>query len=235
MLQPFGPDVWFHDYDLFLPGGIHFPGRMTVVRLPGEGELWLHSPIPIDDDLAHELDALGPVRHIVAPNKVHHLHVPAAMARYPEARVWGAPGLYKKRKDIAFTDKLTADAPQFWSSVLEQHVVGGAPWVNEVVFFHRPSTTLIVTDLVFNVYECKGLLSPLVFRMAGAYRRLAQSRLLRRSVKDRAAFANSGRTVLTWDFDRVLMAHGRPLAPFEGQPSPKDQLCKALAWMLEGG
>ena len=47
--------------------GFEFGTRMTVIRL-GSGELFLHSPIPINERLKAEIDALGGVKYIVAPN-----------------------------------------------------------------------------------------------------------------------------------------------------------------------
>ena len=113
--------------------------------------------------------------------------------------------------------------------------VEGAPWVNEVAFLHRPSKTLVVTDLVFNVHGARGL-SPLVFRMVGAWKKLAQSRLFRSQVKDREAFAAAGRQILDWDFDAVLMAHGEPVTGVDANGrDPKQRLRAALSWMvLEG-
>src|SRR5207253_182649 len=50
---------------------IHYPTRMAVIRLSGGG-LFLWSPIPLTDGLRAEVDALGEVSHIVAPNSLHH-------------------------------------------------------------------------------------------------------------------------------------------------------------------
>src|SRR5690242_14804067 len=47
--------------------GFEFGARMTVVRLPGGG-LFLHSPIALTPELRRELDALGPVRCVIAPS-----------------------------------------------------------------------------------------------------------------------------------------------------------------------
>lgn len=103
------------------------------------------------------------------------------------------------------------------------------------MFAHRASGALIITDLVFNVHEFKGLMAPLVFRMVGAYRRLAQSRLYRTQVKDREAFAASGKAIFALEFDKVVMAHGDPLIePNVDGVSPREQLEHALAWMLAG-
>ena len=51
---------------------------MTVVRLPNS-ELWVHSPIPLTDALAGEVQQLGRVAHLIAPN------------RFPLATVTPAP------------------------------------------------------------------------------------------------------------------------------------------------
>src|SRR5688572_5344581 len=85
---------------------LHVRLRMGVVALP-TGGLLLYSPVPIDDALADDLARLGPVEHIVAPNKWHHLHAAAAKLRYPAATLWAAPGLRDKRKDVAFDADLS--------------------------------------------------------------------------------------------------------------------------------
>lgn len=63
MLRELTPGVWEALDDLFLPGGLHFPVRMTVVRVAGGG-LWVHSPIGIDDATAAQLADLGRVEHM---------------------------------------------------------------------------------------------------------------------------------------------------------------------------
>jgi hypothetical protein len=62
--------------------------------------------------------------------------------------VYGAPGLPQKRPDLRFDDILS-DTPQVeWRGQVEQHLFRGAPPLNEVVFFHPTTRTLILTDLV---------------------------------------------------------------------------------------
>ncbi len=228
MLTQYAEDLWFSEHDLFMPGGVHFRGRMTAARLPGGG-LWLHSPVPINDALASELAALGPVAHLVAPNRLHHLHLPAAIARYPEARVWGAPGLAAKRPDVRFDEVLGEAAPGAWEGALDQAFIGGCGWINEVVFLHRASRTLIVTDLVFNIHRAANLRTRWVLTMTGAWGRLAQSRLWWVTTRDRAAAAESLERVLAWDFDRLLMAHGDPI-----DSGARGRLPEALRRMLGG-
>lgn len=83
-LQPLADDLWTVRAPLKL-GGLEIGTRMTVARL-ADGSLWLHSPVRPTADLTKELDALGPVRHIVAPSKMHHLFLMPFAEKYPEAR-----------------------------------------------------------------------------------------------------------------------------------------------------
>ena len=132
--------------------GVHLPLRMTVLRV--DGGLWLVSPIAIDDALADELSALGEVHALVAPNLLHHAHVEAAKRRYPEARLLGAPGLAAKRPALPWdgavdTGSLAGD--------LQGRRIEGADKLSEVVLWHVPSATLVVTDAVFNIPEARGM------------------------------------------------------------------------------
>lgn len=204
-LNRLADDLWEARDTLRMPGGVVFPLRMTVLRAGGGLVLW--SPIRIDDALAAELDALGPVTHLVGPNQFHHLHLPRARERYPEATLLGAPGLAAKRPDIAFDGELAAGAPLLPG--LDPVAIEGVPKLNEVVLLHRPSRSLVVTDLVFHILEAQGLMSWFVFRVvAGTLGRCGQSRLLRLVTKDRAAHGASIERLLEEDFDRLVMAHG---------------------------
>jgi hypothetical protein len=225
-LAPITRELWGATHDHVMSGVVHFPGRMTVARL-ASGALWLCSPIPIDDALAAELDALGPVAFLVAPNRLHHLHLPAAIARYPDAEVWAAPGLPEKRKDIAFHGVLHDDAAPAWADELPHVFLAGSPWMNEVVFLHRASRSLVITDLMFNLYDVRGWFTRLVLRMVRAYRRPGQSRLVRVTTRDRDAFAHSLRRMLAWEIDRIVVAHGEIVAD-----DPKPTLARTLTWVL---
>ena len=190
--------------------GLDFSGKMTIVRL-GNDRLWLHAPIPISDALAEELAALGEVAHLVAPNRYHHLYAGMAKERYPAAGLFGAPGLDVKRKDLHFDQMLEATPPSSWGDAFEVIPLQGAPAFQEVVFFHRPTHTLIATDLFMNVHHCEGTLSRLFYRVEGCYRRFSIPHSWRFMRKDRAAFAESARRIAALDIERVVMAHGESL------------------------
>jgi hypothetical protein len=184
--------------------GLVLPIRMMVVRLP-DGSLVLVSPIPMDEALAAEVGSLGEVRSLIGPNLLHHLSLGAWRERFPGATLLGAPGLAAKRSDLAFDGEL---AEASWGGVLSAHLVAGAPRINEVVLFHAASSTLITTDLLFNVVRPANRWSALVLAMAGTRGRLARSREWWFLIKDKAAFNQSLDRILALPFDRVTMAHG---------------------------
>lgn len=226
-LRPIATDLWTLDADLRLPGGFTLPVRTTVVRLP-DGGLWIHSPVRLSDADAQAIEALGPVRHLVAPSLLHHLFLGEAAARWPDATTWGAPGLARKRPDLRIDHTLTDGAPP-WGDALDAVHVAGAPGIAETVFLHRPTRSLICTDLVFHVRTTASWLTPWVLRLTGTWGRLAQSRAWWFAIRDRAAAAAAADRLLAWDFDRVIMAHGEVI-----DTDAKTRLTRALAWMRAG-
>ena len=83
------------------------------------------------------------------------------------------------------------------------------PKINEFVFLHRPTRTLIVTDLVFNFDVARqNVFGKLFLKLNGIYGQVGCSRLFRHFIKDRAAFQQSITAILALDFDRLILAHG---------------------------
>lgn len=158
--------------------GIDFGGRMTVVRL-NSGNLILHSPIIIDNELKNEINEIGKVKYIVAPNKFHHMHLEQCITHFPDADVLCAPGLAQKRKDIVFTSELEGEVPREWFGEIETVLVKGIPFFNEVVFYHRKSKTVIFTDLIFNFESQKSLGVKIFAWLDGIYGQPDVSRLVK--------------------------------------------------------
>jgi hypothetical protein len=206
MLSLIAPGLW----DVIAPltvAGMQLGHRMTVAQLPN-GRLWLHSPVAFSENLAKALAPLGPVEHIVAPNCMHDTYLEGWFAAHPTARFHAAPGLAKMRPDLPFTDTLSDQGPAEWAPVFNQHVLRGMPRINESVFLHRDSGTLIVTDLAFNLGPEMPFLSRVLLRLNDCYCRFGPSRLLKSTIKDRAALRSSLDTILAWDFDRIVLSHG---------------------------
>jgi hypothetical protein len=124
---------------------------------------------------------------------------------------------------------LADEAEPGWSGVLDQQLLRGFPFANEVVFFHRSSATLIATDLVFNVGSSSPPLTRLAFRLGGSYGRLSPTPLERLLVRDRSAFRDSLERVLDWPFDRVVVAHGEV-----SEKGGREELIRGYSWVLGG-
>lgn len=201
-------DIWHIDSTLkwyFLNFGI----RMVVVRLPAGG-LWLHSPIHINDEIYKEIKSLGEVEHIVAPSCFHHTHAQDAKNKFPGAKLWAAPSLDQKRKDIHFDAVLNNEEPG-WRDTIDFEFVGGMPRINEVVFLHKPSRTLICSDFVFNIEHEDSIIMKILWKLSGTYKKFGQSREWRFLVSNVFDNVDSVNRILKWDFERVVMAHGEIL------------------------
>ncbi len=196
------------DHPLRLPGGLELGTRSVLIRLTGGGVL-VHTPGPLDDDVRRAIDSLGPVRALIAPNLLHHMFLDESARAYREAPVFAAPGLREKIGGVRIDELLGDEAPELWSADLDQMLVRGAPSLNEFVFFHRASRTLLCLDLCFNVRESASFVTRLLMRVNGAYGRFGPSRIFRFAVmKDHRGTRASIDRILAWDFDRVTVAHG---------------------------
>jgi hypothetical protein len=125
---------------------------------------------------------------------------------------------------------LTDAPPQDWGGEIEQIVVPGGAGFREVAFFHRPTRTLILTDLIQNLEPLKLPLGTRLFaRLTGvaapdgkapAYLRFVV-RLRRREAKEAVS------RMIAWNPDRVVFSHGRWF-----DRDGTENLKRAFAWLL---
>lgn len=204
-----GHDIWIAEGPAVPFLTIPYPTRMTVVRLSNR-RLWVCSPIRLDPELEKAVGTLGTVAYLVSPNKLHHLFLGDWAKAWPGARLYASPGLAKRRKDLHFDEELGDLAPAEWADEIDQVVVRGSFAMEEVLFFHRASRTLIVTDLV-QKFEPERLTrgQRFLMRVDGM---LGQSgstpREWRLSFWNRRAARRAVKTALEWNPERVVLAHG---------------------------
>ncbi len=233
-LKPVAENVWIVDGPAIRFGmpwpKMKFPTRMTIVRL-ASGELFVHSPTHLTEDLREAIDALGTVRHIVAPNRIHYWWVPFWKQAFPEAQIWLAPRI---REQAA--GRIDFDAREFAS-------VDGYPWdkemftlpiagsfMTEVEFFHRASRTLVLTDFIEN-FEPRKLSFPMrVLTWLGGVQdpdgqMPRDMRLTFSAQKD--ALKAAVETMIGWQPERVIIAHGRWY-----QRDGTKELKRAFRWLL---
>lgn len=198
--------------------GIEVGSRMTVLELD-EG-LFVHSPVAVDPAT---VAALGEVRGVLAPNLFHHLHLGPWLAT--GAAALAPPGLAKKREDLVFSELLTETCSPCGEELLLVPLQG-IPFTEEVVALHRPSRTLILTDLCFNLSPETPWLTRAAFRAIGGYPG-CRSTLIERVAMARAVAREEVAALLELDFDRLVMAHGDVV-----ETGGRDALAGAFRWLL---
>ena len=99
--------------------------------------------------------------------------------------------------------------------------------VNEIVFFHPNSQTLILTDSAFNFDHDFPLITQLAARVLGCYQSLQPSLLEKIAIRDKEAIGKTISRILAWDFQQVIMAHGNIV-----EKNAKEQLAAGYEWFL---
>ncbi|MFT4571528.1 MAG: hypothetical protein ACI8TX_002707 [Hyphomicrobiaceae bacterium] len=207
-LQPFGKNLFIAAGDVNFYG-VPIQTRMVVARL-NSGSLWVWSPLLIDDELASGIDQLGPVAHIVAPNKIHNQGLDGFAARYPEAELWAPPGLPDRRPELAFAGVLDDTPHPDWANDFDQRVTDGNVFFSEAIFFHRSSRTLIVADLIENITTetLPTRSGRAIAKAMRLYGRLLPSPEFRLYTTDATATRAKLDQISAWPFQRILLAHG---------------------------
>jgi hypothetical protein len=142
---------------------------------------------------------------------LHHLYLAQNIRSFPQATMHVSPALPAKLKLSFPYEILSNEPPALWRDEISQHLVGGLPKLQEVVFFHHASRTLILTDLAFYVRHSDSWFTRLFMRLNGAYGHFGPSRIFCFLVKDRTALRTSLNRLQRWDFDRVIVSHGERL------------------------
>ena len=209
MLQQLYPDLWICPVP-YRAMGMPIGRQLVVVRLAGGG-LWVHSPIPVTPALRGELAALGGIRHVVGPNCYHDECLVEFQREYPAAELHAAPGLAKQRPDIRFGAELSDVPHPEWAGALEQHLIKGMPKLNEVVFFHAASRSLIIADIAFNLGPDGPWWFAMLMRFNGCWGRFGPTQFCKSNMRDKGSVRASLDRILAWDFDRVIVGHGKNL------------------------
>ena len=148
-MEQLAENIWIAEGDIVDFHGFPYPTRSVIVRLKN-GDLWCWSPITLTPELKTEIDEIGEPKHLISPNKIHHLYLQDWQMVWPNAKIWGPASSIKKRTDLSFESPLENDAPAEWSGEIDMIWFNGSPVLDEIVFFHRPSKTAILCDLSEN-------------------------------------------------------------------------------------
>jgi hypothetical protein len=230
MLEQVHDALWIADGPAVNFYGLDYPTRSVIARLVN-GDLWVWSPVKLTADLRRQVDRVGPVRHLVSPNKLHHLYLAEWKAAYPAASLWGPQSTIRKCRDLTFREALTDSPPPEWLPDIDQAWFRGSFAMDEIVFLHRPSATAIVADLIqtfsddflrkhWGIWRFLARLDGLTQDQAGAPREW------RLSFLNRAPARRARDKVLGWNCQRVIMAHGE-----WARTNGKAFLTKSFRWL----
>lgn len=207
-MRKLAANIWVLDGETVSFHGFPYTTRMTCVRL-ADGTLWIYSPVRLTPHVHSQVSMLGPVRHLVAPNHLHHLFIGDWQQAFPEARLYGTTQVTEKRKDLTFDAELDGQRHWPWSKEMDQVVFSGSRLMEEAVFFHRPSETLIVADLIenfpkghFNWWQRP------IARLAGILAPHGKTPLDWRLSFNRRVAQESLTHIKAWAPKRIVMAHG---------------------------
>jgi hypothetical protein len=221
VLEVIVPDtIWATERPVWF-GGIRLRSRTTVLRLSGDA-LWVHSPCPPTDDVCAALDALGEVRWIVVPNRFHHLQTPATAARYPKALVVGPKTAPLRNPRVSLT--MGTDDPAYLRSTPELNAIQlrGVPFLDETVFFHAASGSLIAADLLISAGAHDHWTWRTAARIWGRYGKVRTPPDVRWSTRASTAVAESIAQMRALPLQRILVAHSDPITD-----RPAQQLAEA--------
>ncbi len=210
-LSAFGECIWIVEGPSVRDMGVMFTTRMTVVKLCN-GSLWVDSPVSVPPETLKRITGLGPVTYLVAATPRHVWRLSAWHTLFPEAQLWASrPTPFTLKKGpLPFTGILDDEPPQAWKIDIDQLAFKGNPLIEEILFFHKPSRTVILDDLIqihpkvegkhFRnaLFKLEGVVSPyggvgLDIRLSFVRRNLARQSLQK---------------LLSWDFDKLIIAHG---------------------------
>jgi len=232
--------------DLIYGESVPFPLDSTMTIIRKNGLLTLHSVVPLDDELLKEVNRLGKVSLLLAPNLQHWLFLESWVKAFPNADIGLVPGafdedLQKKMKFLEdhqghvflLKENLKQEEIQNLSNKTGLHgkLLRGAPLsLNEFLFFHSDSGTLIASDSFYGGYadaETPTWFARLWFKLtkSGSFRaaRLPIYRTSRViSHGDQEQLIESAKEILEeWDVNQITFAHGT--SPFD-----QDRKCEAM-------
>ncbi|MBD3884541.1 DUF4336 domain-containing protein [Phormidium tenue FACHB-886] len=235
MLRAIDTDLWVAEQPLKY-FGLEVGTRMTVIRL-NQNRLVIIAPIQPQNDVVDQLNQLGNVSDIISPNLYHHLFLSQFKQRYPNAKLWATSGLQNKRPDLLIDKILSDRITQSFDGLEAAQITGfntldiqGYMPLNEWVFFHAKSRTLIITDLAFHFDRRSSLSAQLISKVFGGYQQLRPSLFEKIVTKDKEQVRQSLQPIFAWDFERVIMAHGSII-----EQDGKRQLQLGYEWFLNAG
>lgn len=206
-MEHLAENLWRLHYKLPVLG--EYLGRnVTVIRLK-TGKLVIHSTGPFTPEDVAAISALGEPAYLIEAITLHDTFARDGQQAFPNLPFYAPAGF---TEIVGFPTEDLSNPPADWAGEVDVLHLAGKSKGEEFVVLHRPSRTLIVTDLAFNIEENAPLgVRLLSYVQVGAQHAPGVPRPERLMVRDPAAFKRSLDTMMEWDFDRVIVGHGEPI------------------------
>lgn len=226
LIQPLvGDRIWVCERPVKF-SGVWLRSRSVVVRLD-DGSLWVHSPPEPTDEVRRALDELGEVRWLVVPNKFHHLQAPACARAYPEATVIGPRSVLERNAELALDADIADPVVASRTPELEALPLAGVSFLDETVFFDRPTRTLIGADLALCATHKDHWSWRLAGRLLGTYGKVKVPPDVRFKTRAMAETAAALRAILALPIEQLALAHTDLITD-----DPLEQLARAWRFVL---
>jgi hypothetical protein len=202
--QPLAENLWLLPYPLKMLGA-DLRRNVTLIRLRS-GKIVIHSTAPFTPAEVAAIRALGEPGWLLDGFLRHDTFAKEGREAFPGLPFLAPEGFSAV---VGFPTKPITPAPAEWDGELLALEIRGMPEARDTAMLHLPSQTLILTELLFNFGSDEPLWTELLLRVAvGGEHHPGLSRPFKAGVKDEAAFRSSIATILSWDFDRVIVGHG---------------------------
>ena len=206
-MRQISENLWLLSYPLRILG-IDIRRNVSVIRL-ASGKLVIHSTAPFTDDDIAGIRALGEPGWVTEPMLDHDTFSEAGHRAFPDIPFL-APAGFDER--VSFEVRPLDPPPSEWLPDLTVVPIEGVPGFSEHAFFHAPSGTLIVCDLLFHFPEVRSLWAKLLLLPTlGPHPAPAFSWRFKSAIKDHEAFRKSLETLLALPIQRIIPGHGEVL------------------------
>jgi hypothetical protein len=210
--------------------GVIFTTRMTVVKLTN-GSIWVESPVPVPFDTLKRISELGPVRYLVAATPRHVWRLDGWHTLFPQAQLWAArtTPFTLKKGNLPFTGFLGNAPNHAWTQDFDQLAFKGSSSIEEVLFFHRQSHTVILDDLIqtHTITKGKPFLNALLILSDAIDPHGGVGIDMRLTFTNRRLARRSLEKLLSWDFDKLIIAHGPCI-----EKGAKSFVERAFRWLV---
>jgi hypothetical protein len=203
--------------------------RMMVVKL-SDGSLLVNSPVAVPFDTLKRISELGLVKYLVSATPRHVWRLDSWHTLFPKAQLWvPRPTLFTLKKgNLPITGILSDEPNRGWSDDLDQLAFKGSSSIEEVLFYHKESHTVILDDLIqIHAVEKGKPFKNTLFKLEGVTSPHGGVGLdIKLTFTNRDLARQSLEKLLSWDFDKLIIAHGNCI-----EKDAKPFVMQAFRWL----